>query len=171
MESKDQAERNIYDEKGHVKIDWVRQGGVILCYILALLGYYEIITNTMMLDQYGDWISYTDMDKTILLWTFTTYLRSYFLPVLLLSFICFALAFKEDILQYGIKTSIWLVPLIIIEGFIFYDIMFGFSVDPFILKFGRIEGYIDMVILFGVAIFGALSDKKLKQYVEQRKSI
>jgi len=171
MESESHAEKSSNSEKGHVKIDWGRQGGVILGYIIALLGYYGIIANTMMLDQYGDWISYNDMDRTILLWTFTTYLRSYFLPALLLFFICFILTFKEDIPHYGIKASIWLVPLIIAEGFIFYNIMFGLSVEPFILKFARIEGYLDMVILFGVALFGALSGMKLKLYIEQRKSI
>ena len=158
-------------QKGHIKIDWGRQGGVILGYIIALLGYYGIIANTMMIDQYGNWISYTDMDKTILLWTFTSYLRSYFLPALLLFFICFSLTFMEDNYYYGMKASLWLVPLIIIEGFIFYNIMFGFSAEPFILKFGHIEGYLDMVILFGVAIFGVFSGMKLKQYVEKRKSI
>ena len=171
MESESQTEKNNRKGKGHIKIDWGRQGSVILGYIIALLGYYGIIANTMMLNQYGRWISYNDMDRTILLWTYTTYLRSYFLSALLLFFICFILTYKEDIPQYGIKASIWLVPLIIAEGFIFYTIMFGFSAEPYILKFGNIEGYLDIVILFGLAIFGALSGMKLKQYVEKKKPI
>ena len=64
-----ETEINDYERKGHIKIDWGRQGGVIFGYIIVLLGYYGIIANTMMFDQYGNWISYADMDKTILAFT------------------------------------------------------------------------------------------------------
>lgn len=176
MESESQTQKNNRKGKGHVKIDWGRQGGVILGYIIAFIGYYGIIANTMMFDQTGHWISYNDMDRTILFWTYTTYLRSYFSSALLLFFICFILTYKEDIPHYGIKASIWLVPLIIAEGFFFYSIMFCFpkfycSAEPYILKFGYIEGYLDIVILYGLAIFGALSGMKLKQYVKSRTKV
>ena len=171
MDTESKAEIAFPKEKGHIKIDWGRQGGVILAYVVVLLGYYGIIANTMMFDQYGHWISYTDMDRTILFWTYTTYLNNYFLPALLLFFTCFMLTYKEDIPHYGIKASIWLVPLIIAEGFILYSIMFGFTSEPIFLKFGRIEGYLDILILFGLVISGAISGMKLKQYIEHRKSI
>ncbi|MHA2270049.1 MAG: hypothetical protein ACXAB8_19815 [Promethearchaeota archaeon] len=35
------------DRKGHIKIDWGRQGGVIIAYIVILLGYYGIIANNL----------------------------------------------------------------------------------------------------------------------------
>jgi len=171
METESKAELNDYDRKGHIKIDWGRQGGVILGYIVALLGYYGIIANTMMFDQYGKWISFLDMDKTILFWTYTTYLQNFFLPAILLFFICFMLTYKEEIPHYGIKASIWLMPLIIAEGFIFYAIMFGFRTEPIILKFGHIEGYLDIIIIFGLGISGAVSGMKIKQLVEKRKTI
>lgn len=194
-EEETQAELSGIDRKGHIKIDWGRQGGVILAYVVALLGYYGIIVNTVMYDDYGNWVSFTNIineldlskveiyERSILcndyglchgewiFWTYTTYLKNYFLAPLLLFFICFLLTYKEDIPHYGIKASIWLVPLIIAEGFIFYNIMFGFSSEPFILKFTRIEGYVDIIILFGLAISGAIGGMKAKQYMEQRKSI
>ncbi len=171
METDSQIEMNARSEKGHIKIDWGRQGGVILAYVIALLGYYGIIANTMMFDQYGDWISFVDMDRTILFWTYTTYFSNFFLPALLLFFVCFLLTYKEDIPQYGIKASIWLAPLIIAEGFIFYAIMFGFTAEPIILKFTRIEGYLDIIIIFGLAISGAVCGMKIKQLVVKRKNI
>jgi len=171
METDSKAELDDYDRKGHIKIDWGRQGGVILGYIVALLGYYGIIANTMMFDQYDKWISFLDMDKSILFWTYTTYIENFFLPALLLFGVCFLLTYKEDIPHYGIKASIWLVPLIIIEGFIFYAIMFGFTTEPIILKFTHIEGYLDIIILYGLAISGAVSGMFLKSYFVQRKSI
>ena len=107
METEKKAEVDDYRPEGHIKIDWGQQGGVILGYIVALLGYYGIIANTMMFDQYGDWISFLDMDRTILFWTYTTYLENFFLPAILLFFVCFLLTYKEDIPHYGIKASMY----------------------------------------------------------------
>ena len=38
--------------------------------------------------------------------------------LVLLFFVCFALTYKEDIPQYGIKASLWMVPLIVVLGFV-----------------------------------------------------
>lgn len=150
-------------EKGYFKIEWGRQGGVILGYIVVLLGYYGIIANTVMFDQYGNWISFTEMDKSLLIFTYQTYFQSFFLPALLLLLVSFLLTYKEETPQYGIKASIWIVPLLIAQGFIFYFIMFGFSIEPFILQFASIEGYLNVLILYGLVIFGSVSGMKLKQ--------
>jgi len=150
-------------EKGYFKIDWGRQGGVFVIYLVVFLGYFGIIANTVMFDQYGDWISYTAMDKSLIIFTYQTYVQSFFLPALLLLFVSFVLAYKEDIPQYGIKASIWIVPILIAEGFIFYFLMFGFSVEPFILQFATLEGYLNILILYGLLIFGSVCGMKLKQ--------
>jgi len=174
MDTESKVEINDNNRKGHIKIDWGRQGGVILGYLVVLLGYYGIIANTMMFDPTRSglvWIKFPDMDKTILFWTYTTYIENFFLPALLLFGVCFLLTYKEDIPHYGIKASIWLVPLIIIEGFIFYAIMFGFTTEPIILKFTHIEGYLDIIILYGLTISGAVSGMFLKRYIVQRKNI
>ena len=171
METENQVQMDTSPEKSHIKIDWGRQGGVIFAYIVVLLGYYGIIANTMLFDIYGDWISFVDMDRTILFWTYTTYLKSFFLPALLLFFVCFVITYKEEIPHYGIKASIWLIPFVIAEGFIFYAMMFGISSEPLFLKFGRIEGYLDIIILFAIGISGSVCGMKLKQYIKSRKSI
>ena len=150
-------------EKGYFKIEWGRQGGVILGYIVVLLGYYGIIANTVMFDQYGYWISFTEMDKSLLIFTYQTYFQSFFLPALLLLLVSFLLTYKEETPQYGIKASIWIVPLLIAQGFLFYFIMFGFSIEPFILQFASIEGYLNVLILYGLVIFGSVCGMKLKQ--------
>jgi len=151
------------EEKGYFGIDWGRQGGVIAIYIVVLLGYYGIIANTVMFDQYGDWISFTEMNRTILIYTFQSYVQSFFLPAILLVLVSFILTFKEEIYQYGLKASIWIVPLLIAEGFIFYFIMFGFSMEPFIWQFMTLEGYLNVLILYGLLLLGSLSAMKLKQ--------
>lgn len=156
-------QNNNEKEKGYFKIEWGRQGGVIFGYIVVLLGYYGIIANTVMFDQYGYWISFAEMDKSLLIFTYQTYFQSFFLPALLLLLISFLLTYKEETPQYGIKASIWIVPLLIAQGFIFYFIMFGFSMEPFLLQFASIEGYINILILYGLVIFGSVFGMKLKQ--------
>lgn len=154
---------NSKKQKGYFKVDWGRQGGLIVGYIVVLLGYYGIIANTIMFDQYGDWISYTEMNKSILIYTYQSYIQSFFFPALLLLLVSFLLTYKEDVPQYGIKASIWIVPFLIIEGFIFYYIMFGFSMEPLILQFTTLEGYINILLLYGLLLTGSVTGMKLKQ--------
>ena len=157
------------DFPAHFKINWGRQGTVILGYIIIILGYYGIIANTMLLDENGNWISFLDMNRTILIWTYTTYTRSFFLGAILVVIVCFILTYKEDIPHYGIRASIWLVPTIILEGFIFYFFMFGFSFEPLILQFAHIEGYLNILILIGLTLSGSLIGMKLKQLSVRKK--
>ena len=164
---------NIKQNKGYISINWGRQGGVILAYIAVLLGFYGIIANIVMVGEYGRWISYLDprMDRTILIWPYKTYLQTFFLPVLFLFLICFLLTYKEDIPSYGIKASIWMVPVIVVEGFIFYWFMFGLSIDPFLLQFTRVEGYLNVFLLFIVCFSGSFIGMKIKQIVSKKKEL
>jgi len=123
----------------------------------------------MLFDQYGNWISFLNMERTILIWTYTTYTRSFFLGAILLFIVCFIMTYKEEIPHYGIRASIWLVPTIIVEGFIFYNIMFGFSLEPFILQFAYFEGYLNIIILIGLTLSGSLVGMKLKQFSVRKK--
>lgn len=163
---KELDEISLHDvKKRNVRIDWGQQGGVILAYVFVLLGFFGIIANTIMIDRFGNWISYNEMDRTILIWPYLTYIQNFFLPLLLLFFICFLLTYKEDIFHYGIKASLWLVPFIVAQGFVFYWIMFGLSFEPFILQFFSVEGYVNVLILFGTALTGALIGMKVKQII------
>ena len=220
-----------------ISIDWGRQGGAILGYLIIILGYYAFIANTLLVDQYGIEISYLDMDRTTIFWTYETYFSSMLSPTLfvlilialmvliivfslkdwhsflillilipvftifildlywnlfnivnvistgtlyltvqafsivLLFVVCFALTYKEDIPEYGIKTSLWMVPLIIALGFFFYTLMFGFSLEPFVLQFGSGAGYVNVLILILTVLSGSLSGMKIKKEITKRKEI
>ncbi|TFG23889.1 MAG: hypothetical protein EU533_02705 [Promethearchaeota archaeon] len=123
----------------------------------------------MLIDGHGDWISFLDMDTTMLIWTYITYGRGFFLSPILIFLICLVMTYKEDISHYGIRASIWMVPTIIAEGFIFYFGMFGFCLDPFILQFAYFEGYLNILILFGLTLSGSISGMKLKQLSVRKK--
>jgi len=153
----------------HFHLDWGRQGAVIIIYIVVLLGYFGIVANILLVRYGGVSIPYTEMDPTILFWTYQVYPQTFYLPIILLFFISFLLTYREDIPHYGIKASLWMVPLLIAEGFLFYWIMFGFSVEPFILQFAHGEGYINILILYGCTFTGALSGMKFKQFIKKKK--
>ncbi len=155
--------------KGSFHTDWGRQGTVIFAYVAVLLGYFGIVANIILVNDIGYWIPYPEMDPTILFWTYKVYPQTFFLPILLLFFICFLLTYREDIPHYGIKASIWLVPSLIVESFLFYWIMFGFSAEPFILQFAHGEGFLNILILYGCTFTGALSGMKLKQFIKKRR--
>ena len=153
-------------------MDWGRQGGLILGYIIAFLGYYGTIANTIMYEQYySRWISFVDIDKRIFFWTYTIYIQAYLLPILVLFLVSFLLTYKEDVPQYGIKASLGLVPLIVIQGFFFYILLFGFSIEIFVLQFARIEGYLNVLILYGIVIAGSVSGMKVKQHLIKKREL
>ncbi|NVM44822.1 MAG: hypothetical protein HWN79_07880 [Candidatus Lokiarchaeota archaeon] len=166
--------------KRNLHVDWGRQGAVIFAYIIVLLGYFGIVANTILLDDRGLWIPFTEMDPTVLFWTYKLYPQTFYLPLFLLFFICVFLTYKEDIPHYGIKASLWLVPSLIVEGFLWYWIMLliqcrlapnpGICIlnnlaQPFIYQFAYGEGYLNIIILYGCTFTGALSGMKLKQFV------
>jgi len=133
-----------------------------------LLGYYGLVINIVLIDEWislteQTWISFTEIDRTVLFWTYEVYVDTFFLPLILLFIVCFILTYKEEIPHYGIRASIWLVPTIILEGFIFYFVMFGFSLEPFILQFAHYKGYLNILILIGVTLSGSLIGMKFKQ--------
>jgi len=157
--------------KGNFRVDWGRNGMVIFAYIIVLLGYFGIVANIILVNDIGQWIPYPEMDPTVLFWTFIVYPRTFYLPILLLFVISFLLTYKEDIPHYGIKASLWLVPSLIVEGFLFYWIMFGFSAEPFILQFAHWEGYLNILILYMCTFTGAFSGMKLKQTIKKKRKI
>ncbi|MFX0047739.1 MAG: hypothetical protein ACFE8G_06165 [Candidatus Hermodarchaeota archaeon] len=178
------------EKKGYVKIDWGRQGGVFLAYIIVLLGYYGIVVNIGMVNNslpVSGWYSYSDLynysvhDRhwifghddisSLLFWTYEAYIDSFFLPLILLFVTCFLLTYKEDIPHYGIKASIWLVPLIIIEAFIFYAITYGFNIVPIIYQFGNWRGYLHICVLIAITLSGAISGMKVKQLIKSKRDI
>ena len=188
LQDKKDHKINHINNKGHIKIDIGRQGRVILAYIIILLGYYGIVANILMMNtslSEPGWYSYSDIYNltnystyfghaeisSFLFWTFEVYTDTFFLPLILLFITCFLLTYREDIPHYGIKASIWLVPFIIAEAFIFYTIMFGFSAEPFILQFGNWKGYANISILFATTLSGSISGMKVKQFFKSKRKL
>lgn len=95
---------------------------------------------------------------------------SYF-SVIILFFIVFIMVFRETFYEYGIRNSIWLIPLIIIESWIWYFFVVEFNIAIIPLYFTKIESYITILSLFGInllaAITGAFAKQKYIQYFKK----
>ena len=94
-----------------------------------------------------------------------------FLSGIILFFIVFIMVFRETFYEYGIRNSIWLIPLIIIESWIWYFFVVEFNIAIIPLYFTRYESYITILSLFGInllaAITGAFAKQKYTQYFKK----
>jgi len=95
---------------------------------------------------------------------------SYF-SVIILFFIVFIMVFRESFYEYGIRNSIWLIPFIIIESWIWYLFIIEFNIMIIPLYFTRYESYITILSLFSInllaAITGAFAKQKYIQYFKK----
>ncbi len=98
-----------------------------------------------------------------------------FYPVILLFLIVFIMVFRETFYEYGIRNSIWLVPFIIVETWIWYFFIYEFNLLIIPLYFIRIESYITILSLLGInllaAILAALAKRKYVQYFKRYKIV
>ena len=71
--------------------------------------------------------------------------------VIILAGIVFLMAFREKFYEYGIRNSIWLIPFIIVQSWIWYwFIIESFDVTSIGGYFIRIESYITILTLLGL---------------------
>ncbi|MFX1447457.1 MAG: hypothetical protein ACFFCG_04910 [Promethearchaeota archaeon] len=98
-----------------------------------------------------------------------------FYSVILLFVIVFIMVFRERNYEYGIRNSIWLVPFIIVESWIWYFFIYEFNLLIIPIYFIRIESYITILSLLGInllaAILAALAKQKYIQFFKKYKTI
>jgi hypothetical protein len=90
--------------------------------------------------------------------------QSFFASIILAA-IVFLMAFREKFFEYGIRNSIWLVPFIIVQSwiwyfFVFYDVNLlwyeNFDITVIGGYFIRFESYITILTLLGINISAAI---------------
>lgn len=86
-----------------------------------------------------------------------------FYPVILLFIIVFIMVFRETFYEYGIRNSIWLVPFIIFESWIWYFFIYEFNLLIIPIYFIRIESYITILSLLGINLLAAILATVAKQ--------
>jgi hypothetical protein len=92
------------------------------------------------------------------------------------------MAFREQFFEYGIKNSLWIIPVIIIESWIWYLFINGFQADlllltgeMFALYFLSWQTYLTILVLVLInlisAILGSFAKQKYKDYLVKVKTV
>lgn len=99
------------------------------------------------------------------------------MALIILVLTVFLMVFREKFFEYGIRNSIWLVPIIVVESWIWYWIIDVYRVNFFVDYFLNVNSYITILSLFCInfitAIIAAYFRQKYEEYikVEEKKKI
>ena len=96
--------------------------------------------------------------------------------VIILAGIVFIMVFRERFFEYGIRNSIWLVPIIMVQSWIWYwFVIENFDISVIWGYFLRIESYITILTLLGInilsAIFASIARQKYNAFMLRVKKI
>jgi len=99
-----------------------------------------------------------------------------YLSLIILALIVFMMVFRENFFEYGIRNSIWLIPFIMIESWIWYWFIIGyFDISIIGGYFLRFESYITILTLLGINVFVAflavIAREKYNIYLKRIKKI
>jgi hypothetical protein len=148
------------------KIDIGRQGNLILALLLihfVFFGYLsEVYRKTIGMN-------------ILFLYNVIFNPRS-FLSFIILFIIIFILTFRENFFEYGIRNSIWTIPFIMVESWVWYWFIFEeFDITIIGIYFIRIESYITIISLFMIILLasflGAMAKEQYKRYLYKTKVI
>ena len=96
------------------------------------------------------------------------------IPILIIILIAigFFITQREEISLKGIKLSLYFVPITLIFSIIWYWINVEvITVEPIVLLFGNIRGYITIVLTALLIMFGSFIGIKTKQYKLMKRKI
>jgi hypothetical protein len=149
----------------NIEIDLSRQGNFIFALLLIHFVFFGFLCNIYL----------KDIGESVVFLYQVMFHPLSFLSTIILFAIIFFMVFRENFYEYGIRNSIWTVPFIIVESWVWYQFVVG--VDPTIIGwyFLRVESYITIISLFGIilaaAISGAIAKEQYKAYLKKRKPI
>jgi hypothetical protein len=151
------------------KIEFARQTNFILALLFIHFLFFGYLANVFPKteDLAGEVTSPENLalGETILFLYRVLFNPQSFLSAIILGLIVFFMVFRERFFEYGIRNSIWLIPFIIIETWIWYwFIVESFDITVIGAYFLRIESYITILTLLGInltaANLGAIAKQK-----------
>lgn len=129
------------------KIEFARQTNFVLALLLIHFVFFGYLSNV-----YAKSIG----EGVLFLHQVLFHPQSYFASIILVG-IVFLMAFREKFFEYGIRNSIWLVPFIIVQSWIWYwFIIESFEISVIWGYFTRIESYITILVLLWINILAAI---------------
>jgi hypothetical protein len=94
-----------------------------------------------------------------------------FLSAIILFLIIFMMTFRENFYEYGMRNSIWTIPFIIVESWIWYWFINGFDIMLIGGYFIRIESYLTILSLIALILsatfLGAIAKEKYKEFKDK----
>lgn len=142
-----------------MKIELSRQGNFIFAILLTHFVFFGYICNV-----YGKGVG----EKLLFLYQVLIDPSS-FLTIAILFVIVFIMVFRENFYEYGIRNSIWLTPIIIVQSWIWMWIIDGFDITIIGKFFTHYEGYVTILSILGLNFFTAILAAILRQYKDRVK--
>ncbi len=148
------------------KIDFGRQGNFILALLLIHFVFFGIISNV-----YRKTIGMDILFLHKIMFNSRSYLSS-----IVLFLIIFQMTFRENFYEYGIRNSMWTIPFIIVESWVWYwFIEEEFNIGIIGIYFIQIESYISILsllaIILSASLLGAMAKEKYKRYIAKARTI
>jgi hypothetical protein len=145
------------------KIDIGRQGNFILGLLLIHFVFFGYLSNIYVPPDY---IGTRVLFLYQVIFSPDSYLASIFLFLIILF-----MTYREHFFEYGMRNSIWTIPFIMIESWIWYWFIYGFDITLIGFYFIQIETYINLLVLLGIVLsatfLGAIVKEKYKQFKER----
>ena len=156
------------------KIELARQTNFILALILVHFVFFGYLANVYGKSEL-DSINLILGERILFLYQVMFNPISYFSAIFLF-LIVFFMVFRERFFEYGIRNSIWLVPAIMIQSWIWYwFITESFDISLIWGYFTRLESYITILVLLGIntlaAILGAIARERYNAFITRVKKI
>lgn len=154
------------------KIDFGRQGNFVFAVLMIHFVFFGYISN----------VYEKSIGNRVLFLYQVLFNPASILSLIILILIIFFMSFREQFFEYGIKNSIWLLPVIIIESWIWYLFINGFQADlgalagqMFTLYFLSYESYLTILTILVInilsAVLGSFAKQKYKEYVARIKRV
>ena len=148
------------------KIEFARQTNFILALLLTHFLFFGYLSNVYQ-KNIGDGVLF--LYKVL-------FNPQSFLSSIILVLIVFIMVFREHFFEYGIRNSIWLIPFIIIQSWIWYwFIIEDFDIGMIGAYFLRIESYITILTLLGInigtAVVASIAREKYNAFLKRSKRI
>ena len=148
------------------KIEFARQTNFILALLLTHFLFFGYLSNVYQ-KNIGDGVLF--LYKVL-------FNPQSFLSSIILVLIVFIMVFREHFFEYGIRNSIWLIPFIIIQSWIWYwFIIEDFDIGMIGAYFLRIESYITILTLLGInigtAVVASIAREKYNAFIKRSKRI
>jgi len=144
-----------------LKIELSRQGNFILAILLIHFVFFGYLS--IMFEK--------GIGERLLFLYQILFNQSFFLSLIILFVIVFIMVLREKFFEYGIRNSIWLTPIIIIQTWIWTWIIDGFDITIIGEFFTRYEGYITIFSLLSLTLIVGILAAILRQYIDKGKKI